>query len=49
MFELATLVGDVRHEGKSWLWLVLIIGGVVLVAIGVVLARLAMRRRAVAS
>jgi hypothetical protein len=49
MFELATLVGDVRQEKKSSLWLVLIVGGVVLVAIGLVLTRLAMHRRATAS
>jgi len=49
VFQLATLVGDVRQERKSWLWLLLIIGGIVLVAIGVVLARVAMHRRAVAS
>ncbi len=45
-FELAALVGDVRQEKKSPYWLLLIIGGVALVAIAVVLARFAAHRRA---
>ena len=47
-FEFAALVGDVRQEGKSSYWLLLIAGGVVLIAIAVVLARFAAHRRAAA-
>jgi hypothetical protein len=48
MFEVSSVVPDLRQERKSFYWLLLIAGGVVLIAIAVVVARFAAHRRAAA-